>query len=456
MTSQDIIRRQTCLSEELQLLREFHYSNLGKSVRHRRNEKPVIPSKNTQEDVRALDVLAVCLTTGNAGEVVAAAFDKCPGHLHLTLAKNGRPTSEDVAATEEFLAAMTSAVHWTDIMPFLVKRSKNIVNRHITQLHRSISEFHKHFTDSVTDRKGSLDKEFPKSANYRRRNYRQGTPSFQCMLKDVINKCIDLSASTIDGSKNSYLRWADLVAASQVLERSYILNEFAQNMHPRNRERTDAAKQLKRRLGKVCLYTRLNLLMAKAKRWFPDGKITFHWVDDEVGGSGERGLELCADPMEVVGRSLQEDPLSPDIPEKIKRRFPNLIDNWTNWTTTHPHIHAEVRLILHLDGKLKQLSPRKYSEDTPQQSVGCSKRSCLCCEIWINSFNSSSQVRWMTRSGSYGKPHSDWALPGDGKWMDLTVVNGIAVRLENELSWFLPDGYHEYDSSEELILSDSL
>jgi hypothetical protein len=83
---------QTLLSEELQLLDEFHYSDLDMAYRSAgvRNNKD-IRDPDTQ---RVLDLIAVCLTTGKPGDVVAAAFDKRE-HIRLVLAKNGDFHSED-------------------------------------------------------------------------------------------------------------------------------------------------------------------------------------------------------------------------------------------------------------------------------------------------------------------------------------------------------------------------
>ena len=68
---------QSHLSEELQLLTEFGYSDLDmpyQSVGVRSNKD--IREPETHSDMRVLDLIATCLTTGNPGDVVAAAFDK--------------------------------------------------------------------------------------------------------------------------------------------------------------------------------------------------------------------------------------------------------------------------------------------------------------------------------------------------------------------------------------------
>src|SRR5258708_16264064 len=65
------------LSEQLQLLHELNYSDLDMSC-----QDPGIHSNkltrnvDTNRDVRFLDVISAAVTTGNPGDVFAAAFDK--------------------------------------------------------------------------------------------------------------------------------------------------------------------------------------------------------------------------------------------------------------------------------------------------------------------------------------------------------------------------------------------
>src|SRR5882672_10153444 len=89
---------QSHLSEELQLLTEFGYSDLDmpyQSVGVRSNKD--IREPETHSDMRVLEVIATCLTTGRPGDVVAAAFDK-RRNIRLLLAKNGDVGSTDFPA----------------------------------------------------------------------------------------------------------------------------------------------------------------------------------------------------------------------------------------------------------------------------------------------------------------------------------------------------------------------
>ncbi|THH11809.1 hypothetical protein EW146_g7915 [Bondarzewia mesenterica] len=95
------------LSEQLQLLYELSYSDLNMPYRAAEvhSNRDIIDS-DLSTDGRILDIIAISLTTGEPGDVVAATFDRHK-HLGLVLAKNGRPTLEDENATACLIAAIT-------------------------------------------------------------------------------------------------------------------------------------------------------------------------------------------------------------------------------------------------------------------------------------------------------------------------------------------------------------
>ena len=103
-----------------------------------------------------------------------------------------------------------------------------------------------------------------------------------------------------------------------------------------------------------------------------------------------------------MSRGLDQFPLSPEVVDKLDKHFPSILSNWKKHQTLRTCIHAELRLILHLG------PPPLYTAVHP---IGVSKRSCICCVLWIESHNRIFGTRWMTR-GSHGKPYANWALPG--------------------------------------------
>jgi len=96
---------------------------------------------DTNRDVRLLDTIAIALTTGNHGDVFAAAFDKRQ-HIQLVLAKNGPPTPEDVSAANELVSLIGSPTiaDAMDLFPFLIRRCGPNINKRIRNLHTSIRD----------------------------------------------------------------------------------------------------------------------------------------------------------------------------------------------------------------------------------------------------------------------------------------------------------------------------
>ena len=88
-----------------------------------------------------LDTIALALTTGNPGEVFAAAFDKRE-QVQLVLAKDGPPTLDDIAAAREFISLIESpaVLDAIDIFPFLIRRCGANINKRIHNLHTSIQD----------------------------------------------------------------------------------------------------------------------------------------------------------------------------------------------------------------------------------------------------------------------------------------------------------------------------
>jgi hypothetical protein len=155
---------QSHLSEELQLLTEFGYSDLDmpyQSVGVRSNKD--IREPETHSDMRVLELIATCLTAGKPGDVVAAAFDK-RGNIKLVLAKNGNVGSTDYMATRTFISDLMVASDWIDLLPFLVNHSKTNVDKWISSLHRSITDICSTFEKVATAYAfESMEKEFPRS-----------------------------------------------------------------------------------------------------------------------------------------------------------------------------------------------------------------------------------------------------------------------------------------------------
>ena len=99
-TTLNMGNNQNNLSEQLQLLHELNCSDLDVCPTKMLGLTVIKLSRNvdTNCDIRFLDAIAAALTTGNPGDVFAAAFDKRK-RMELVLAKNGPPTSDILLRT---------------------------------------------------------------------------------------------------------------------------------------------------------------------------------------------------------------------------------------------------------------------------------------------------------------------------------------------------------------------
>ena len=161
---------QVTLTEQLQLLHELRDCELDMSYQaawvHTNKD---IRHRDTSTDIRILDVIAIALTTGEPGEVVAATFDR-GDHLSLVLAKNRYPTREDEDATTRLIAAITDPATRDafDVFPFLLSRCRANMDKRIINLHNSISTFLPDLYSALLLFKPlSVEKELPHSAIYR-------------------------------------------------------------------------------------------------------------------------------------------------------------------------------------------------------------------------------------------------------------------------------------------------
>ncbi|KIM72906.1 hypothetical protein PILCRDRAFT_15712 [Piloderma croceum F 1598] len=432
---------QTHLSEELRLLHEFGYSDLDmpyQSVGVHSNKD--IREPDTHADMRILDVIAVCLTTGHPGDVVAAAFDKRE-RITLILAKNGDVLPADYTVTTTFLYALTTARGWIDLLPFLVRHGKENMDKRIRNLHQSISDLYDDLRSAAAQYSfETMEEEFPHSERYRKALYPDQRVTIDVMLDGLIRTCRDASIFEMHEDQTSFLQYVQLFGAADALQNSRFLLQLTSDRNLLNLERRERAERLKRRLGKICQYARIEQLIKMVKR-LPN--IPFRWVEDNLIGTGEGTFEIGVDSMDAVSRGLQGELSSQDI-DAINERFPRLARNWDQRRFINPRIHAELRIILHLSPTLLSGSPTVFlSAHAVQRPIGCSKRSCLCCVLWIDAFNSGTRMLWMT-SGSHGKPYDNWALPGAAGEMkgvrawrrfDEHVIMGVYTRLTDTLAW---------------------
>ncbi|THH03284.1 hypothetical protein EW146_g10473 [Bondarzewia mesenterica] len=409
-----------------------------------------IRDSDVNTDIRILDIIAISLTTGEPGDVVAAAFDR-QERLGLFLAKNGPPTLEDQNATARLIAAITDPATKSvvEIFPFLLSRCRANMDKRINNLHKSISDFYVDLGSALPQYTPmSTEVEFPGSTLYRRGKYGNGEPLFRTMLSDLVGEICSASAFQLDPDRvdSSLQRYSWLFNVAEPLLHSRFLKELCGDRNRLNLARKEKAERLKRRLAKVCQYfSGVTQLVKRAKRWFPDGQIPYRWVNDAFVGTGEARFDLCDDHVDAVQRAFGlQSLLSSETLHTLAESFPDMPSNWERRRIVNTCIYAELRIILHLSASsLSNISRSRITlEQSKRQPIGCSKRSCFCCTLWIDAHNEKFKTQWST-SGSHGKPYATWALPGDAARygtsdVDAAVLHGVSVRLTDTLAWLFP------------------
>ncbi|ETW74970.1 hypothetical protein HETIRDRAFT_120490 [Heterobasidion irregulare TC 32-1] len=260
--------------------------------------------------------------------------------------------------------------------------------------HATIAAYRAGATSQKLYRPLSVEKELPHSAMYRQHRYKGEEPEFSTMISKFVLHLSELSASPLDpdGIDKSTMRYLVLDNLGKTLLCSPFLKLLCEDCHPLYSMRRERAERLKRHLAKVCQYFGgVTQLVKMAKKWFPDGQILYRWVHDTFVGLGE------------------ETPLFKGFagPRGLRR-------------------------------------PTDAINGLDQHAIGCSKRSCFCCTLWIDTYNEQFGMGWIT---------SDAATHGAG--VDEAVVRQVQTRLVNALSWLYPESrrmYDDLDSSDDEIL----
>jgi hypothetical protein len=422
------------LSEQLLLLHELQHPDLDIPYRGAPTLRN-IQSPDTSRELRLLDTITIALTTGNPGDVFAAAFDKRE-QMQLVLAKNGPPTPEDVAAAKELISLIgnPAVTHALDIFPFLMDRCGANINKRIHNLHTSILDGQDNYFTSALEAYHpgtNITAEFP-TAGALLEEYGDAVPPFATVWGDFVEKIIDKTAQGLNAGDVSALadKYTTIVLIADALAHSRFLKTLVGDLNLTKKDRKERAEKLKRRLDKVCEYIRdVTHLIRKAKRLFP---IPHRWVTDTFTGMGQCVLNLCDNVDDALLRGLKLPLFTPAITYKLNNQFPSISSNWQTQQMVRPCIHAELRIILHL-------GPPSAIE-CPVQPIGVSKRCCFCCTLWIEAHNHIFQTRWLT-SKSHDKPYVNWALPGaacsyDGmRSVDKSVLKGVSMRLTDTLDW---------------------
>ncbi|KAG5641449.1 hypothetical protein DXG03_005210 [Asterophora parasitica] len=392
---------------------------------------------NTKLDLRMLNLIAACLTTGRS-EGVAAAFDKSNG-ISLILSKVEPILPTDLSATTEFLTTLTTTEHWYHLLPFLVRHTKDNMDNRVRRLHESIVEV---FDDLLSAAAGysldrSLEREFPYSDSFRLKYPDEQPPSLPAMLVDLIRSCRNITLP-FDLSPRAFL---ELYIIADTFRRSRFMRGLT-NRQPLELPLKNKIERLQRRLGDICQYDGLELLIKRVRQV---GSIPFRWVGDEFARSGAVEISptaLCAVERQTGLHLNAQDMIT--LNHFVDSSLPSLADGWdARRVDLHPQVHPELRIILHLSPSLIKSSPSSWTHDSDVTiPIGSNRPSCVCCRQWIYEFNCVNGLKWGPNNTYPGKLRVDWAYPAPVDFVSITRANAavkdkIAYKLvDSPLGYF--------------------
>ncbi|KAG6812084.1 hypothetical protein H0H92_004449 [Tricholoma furcatifolium] len=313
--------QQVTLSEKLLLLYELD------SV----NDIPGYGTKKAIREARLLDTIAVALTTGDPGDVFAAAFDK-RDNFQLVLAKNGLPNSDDINAATELMSLIASpdVTDMTGLWPFLVRRCGRNIEKRIHDLHTTLQD--------------PMLREDLEESDLIQASHERSTSSFDDIWRNLIAQLTDMTAEATD-NRLDLKNVVNISLLATTISHAPFLKSILDDPNRAYLDRkARVLEKFKRRLDKVRQYVHgITKLVTRAKRLAP---ISHRWVMDDFSGTGEGTFTLCDDPHEAVSRGLRQ-PLSPGIVNLLDDRFPSLRNDWGKQKRIHACVHAELRIILH-------------------------------------------------------------------------------------------------------------
>lgn len=404
------------LSEQLQLLNHFGYSDLQVHMPSKGVSQESDDNVHANTPIRLLETIAVALTTGKPGEVLATAFDRREG-LALVLAKNDVVTVEDHQAVRDLFNVLTATTtkDARNVFPFLFARCRMKIEKRVRKMCEVVAAFLHDLEQVLKDYEPSpsVEDEFPDSAQYREDKYSGDEPSFPQLMHDLLMDLVTRARGFDSWDANlSAQLYMDLAQIAHVLYRSRLLRSLR---GATNLSRKLRGEKLQRRLAKVCQYYHgINSLIAHAKGDVLSG-LVYRWVDASPA-SAETRVHLCEDYLEAVSRAFRKD-LPEETVAMLRERFPDMEENWHSSHVVQTRIHPETRILYDLT------EPPRSRDFRQPQPIGCSKRSCLCCTLWIEAYNMTYGTQWLL-SSSHGRPCPTWAFPVRA----LSVVNSTNGR----------------------------
>ncbi|KIO11167.1 hypothetical protein M404DRAFT_994829 [Pisolithus tinctorius Marx 270] len=157
-------------------------------------------------------------------------------------------------------------------------------------------------------------------------------------------------------------------------------------------------------INNICQYSQgVDSLIIYAKHYFPNG-IPCLWLEAPANSLETIFIFKLKSGYKIIIKCAFHHTLFPDnVQELLHQQFPYK-HKWKKSVVIKTHVHAEIQLVLYLSNAFFPLDPQC------PHPLSTSKRSCMCCALWIREYNKQFSTYWMT-SSSHGKAYPAWALP---------------------------------------------
>ncbi|TDL27996.1 hypothetical protein BD410DRAFT_824755 [Rickenella mellea] len=383
-------------------------------------------TKEENEEIRLLDTIAVCLSTGNLGNVVATSFETGTEGTTLYIARNVPATAKEKEFAGEFLREISNKESTIEkVLDVILKGNIEIIRRRLGKLVECLdylnfpkqlreygkseefvpeTEFGKPYTLEIVCQKLGLAKKDDKTVKHTVEILSALYNAIKSLAKSIQAAPQARDLLRLDGICDVLLKSRFMLTPSPELER------------------------LDRRLNKVCqCISGVEVLLNAMKKRTNEGKkIEMIWVpnpEDKPGSVTVGELEAAIKAVVPNGDNTN-----------IKRLAERYAPIWKK--TVWPKMHCEIQIAVVLDKK--RTSGSKTHRAT--YAIGCSKRSCLLCILWLEVFSTKIGARYWT-SGSHGKPYSAWVLPIYGpSEVRQELCKNIHQRASRFIEWRLTGG----------------
>ncbi|KAG6878843.1 hypothetical protein C0992_007238 [Termitomyces sp. T32_za158] len=352
----------------------------------------------TKSPLRVLETIALCMATGQPGEVVASTFLIVPERKSILLSKNADPEPQDITDSKALIERMQMPRSRTmqDILPFLAHRHAEFANKRLKKLSQLMEAGRGDLLKYIGTYAGNapVRLEFPQVGEDFFLHYRDHskTSDVKEILEDIVDTCA--ARVTFVNNHSSFKGFSSIVTAATALGKSRFFKYYINAKKIVKTDDTQYAK-LWRNLDKVHQYIRISDAIDYMQQ---NGPFTVKWVTKaqlkEAACFESEDISLCSvwDTITKINGSNKKSNTKQSFnKDDVLAHFKNKERSWKKKpgpaSTT---LHAELRLIVFLE---IQAGSRATKSTPSQHPIGCSKRSCLACTWTMQEINKLTKVR---------------------------------------------------------------